>query len=122
MGDAVTSRLVVDSDRDGYIIGWYFPAEGELGALLGDEDVTAEQVAAAKDPEHWETLTAHYVAGQTKGVSRPGFHYVWPTRAAANSALKAVKQALKAKGGKPWPAWALEAKAAGWTPPKGWTP
>jgi len=29
---------------------------------------------------------------------------------------------IKDKSNKPWPQWAVQAKAAGWTPPKGWKP
>lgn len=115
-------KLVVESDREGYYIVWYLAEIGDLGAILGEETYTEAQLAKAGEND-WEHIKATVVASKMSGVKRHGHSgYRWESAAKAVAALRAVKAALKDKSKKPWPAWALEAKAAGWKPPKGWTP
>ena len=115
-------QLVVDKDRSGYYICWYFPETGDVGAFLGESTYTAAQLAKAK-PADWEHIKATITAGQTAGVERVDRDgYRWESRADAFAALRAIKVAIKDKSNKPWPQWAVQAKAAGWTPPKGWKP
>lgn len=89
-------------------IGWVMPFDGEFGAFLGDE-------ARPSDPE---TKIAQEAV---KPFAEDD--YTFSTLAKAKKALTAANEALfAAKSGKPWPDWALRAKAEGWKPPKGWTP
>jgi hypothetical protein len=116
------AQLVVDADRLGYYICWYFPDEGDQGGTLGESTYTAAQLAKA-EPADWEHIKATITAGQTAGVERAGHDgYRWESRTDAFAALRAIKAAIKDKSNKPWPEWAVQAKAAGWKPPKGWKP
>lgn len=115
-------KLIIDSDRDGYFIAWFISDVDDIGATLGEETYTEAQLTKAKSGD-WEHIKATVVAGQTSGVERHGSNgYRWESLTAAKRALRAINAALKDKSGKTWPEWAVKAKAAGWTPPKGWTP
>lgn len=114
---------------DACYIAWVF--DGDAGGALGDPTYTqADLVKAAADPtgDDWDHVKATITASKTVGVERIRARYahttcyVWPNRKLANAALRAIRAALKDKGDKPWPEWAVKAKAAGWTAPKGWTP
>lgn len=119
----MSARLVVDDGRDefNFYIIWEF--EDDTGGTLGDELYSPDRLKNA-DAGDWDHIAATIAAGKTDLVQHnPSDGYYWPTRAAANAALKAIKAALKAgREAKPWPEWAIKAKGAGWTPPKGWTP
>lgn len=113
--------VIVDSDYV-YRIQWSFDDDDDYGATLGERRYNDSDAQTCK-PEDWEHVVATIVAGRSSGVRRDGSAgYSWDSRSEASAALKAIKIALKAKAGKPWPSWALTAKAEGWSPPKGWTP
>jgi|APFre7841882654_1041346.scaffolds.fasta_scaffold191425_1 hypothetical protein len=124
-----TDRLdIVDGSRGLWQIKWFLvDDDNDFGAILGEVEYTFEEVAQA-EPDDWEHRMATYVAGKSKGVERcsGGLGYGWESLKDAKAALTQIRAALK--GGmkeapkKPWPQWALEAKAAGWKAPKGWTP
>ena len=115
-------RLEVVENRDGtYSIQWWLAADDDMGAVLGESTYTETDLIDTDDYEH---IRATLVAAETPGVNRRSNDmggYYWETFKAARLALRTIKSALKAAG-KPWPAWALQAKAAGWRPPKGWKP
>lgn len=117
------SRWTVQEDGWEFCIQWYDSEEGDLGAYLGDGPNGGLFPAEADD---WER--AHNIAIcelQKLGLGRydRSQYYKFETMADAKRALAIVKAAQQAaKDNKPWPNWALQAKAAGWKPPKGWTP
>lgn len=115
-------KIVLDSDRDGYFLVWFIAEVADLGATLGEDTYTAADLAKAK-PADWAHIKATITAGQTAGAVRRGpAGYRWETKADAAAALRAVNAVLKDTSSKPWPTWAVEARAAGWTPPKNWKP
>jgi hypothetical protein len=113
--------------RDGYTINWIFqpkddgydeddPIGGELCDEVSDDPeadleenavVAALRLALGELPrEHSSSRILHFEG-----------------RAEAQKALRIARAALKAfRENKPWPEWALKAQAAGWKPPKGWSP
>ena len=124
-------KLDIYEDRDiyedhyQYRIAWFLGDEdGEMGVLgEGRERFTQKQLDKAP-PESWERIKAHLVLQQMKDETREcdTTGYYWESVSAAKKALVLIRTALRDKSNKPWPQWALEAKAAKWTPPKGWTP
>jgi hypothetical protein len=57
------------------------------------------------------------------GVPGVGVRWVWETEREARRALAHLEVGMLAwEGAKPEPEWAIQARAAGWKPPKGWTP
>lgn len=115
-------RIVLDADRLGYFLAWYFPEEGDIGATLGESEYTEEQLARAK-PNDWEHVKATITASRTDGVERCGSDgYRWQSKTKAQAALRAINAAIKDRASKPWPDWAVKAKAAGWKAPENWKP
>ena len=118
----MADRLIIESERIGYQIVWFLEEESDTGARLGESTYSERDLAKAK-PEDWDHITATITASKTVGVQRDGHNgYYWESRKDAAAALKAIKFALKDKGAKPWPEWAVKATAEGWKAPKGWTP
>lgn len=124
------------------------PALLELvGVTAGDEAEIGVEARICRTPVI-RTITmdgkdyvanALRTAGRTAGVKRAGHDgYRWASRTAAFAALRAIKTAVNvvnscggASGAghsghphteEPSPRWAVKAQAAGWKPPKGWTP
>lgn len=119
----MAERLQIEEDcRGTYRIVWVL--DGEAGAILGQggERYTAAQVAKSSSSSVWEHRMATHVLAKAPGVRRNSAGYYWETYATAQIAIRMARAALKNKGLKPWPSWALEAKAHRWAPPKGWTP
>lgn len=115
-------KIVLDADRDGYFLVWFLAEEGDMGATLGEDTYTADDLKKAK-PADWAHIKATITAGQTTGVVRRGHNgYRWESAADAKRARSAVTAVLKDTSSKPWPTWAVEARAAGWKPPKNWKP
>ena len=119
-------RLVVEQHKNGYVIGWWLAEEGEMGAILGEDQATLEDVAKAA-PEDREAIAANFCAenlwGQSEENPRRIGHFEWYSPSAAQKGLKLLKtHMVSVLSAVPWPAWALTAKAAGWTPPKSWKP
>lgn len=115
-------KLVLDEDRNGlYRIVWHLADEGDYGATLGEMRYTVRDLAKATS-EDWDHIAATVALGQTVGVQRDSDGYYWDSHTQARAALRAAQLVLKTKASKPWPEWATQAAAAGWKPPKGWTP
>jgi hypothetical protein len=118
-GDTVPSRLDVFADGLHFVVAW--DDEGYPGLRLGERwkrgvDHTAASEAARE-------LNIHVF--HARGTLRFG------TISDARKALRAARAAIRAlKPAKPprrkktpaWPSWAIQAKSAGWKPPKGWRP
>jgi hypothetical protein len=100
-------------------IGWVI--DGDEGALLGEELFTQRDLAKASGKER-EHILATLTANTTEGCDYDGRAYFWETAKHAKAALRAIKAVLKSDPGGAWPEWAVKAKAAGWTSPKGWRP
>jgi hypothetical protein len=95
-----TPYLIVDDAESGnwkYRLSWYLPEDGDIGGSIGASPYTEIDLKA---------LDASDVSG-----------FFWDTRAAAQSALRVAKAAIKAGVDRPIPDWARQALAAKWTPP-----
>lgn len=116
-------KLVVFERHYEFQIGWEI--DGDEGAMLGETLYKKNDLKTCSS-EDWDHVMATIVASETDGVSRSRGDYtsgfVWESKRQAVDALRVIKIALKNKSTKPWPDWALKAKAAGWKPPKTWTP
>jgi hypothetical protein len=119
----MADTLMVTNEKQGeYRITWYIEEDQDLGGSLGDGQTYTQRDLEAASPCDWEHIKATMTASSTDGVERDMYGFFWTSRKAANAALRAVKAAINDKTNKPWPDWAIKAKAAGWDPPKGWTP
>lgn len=104
-----------------YMICWIFPRdEFSEGASIG-EDVSGPEPDPASD--QWISWKAYHVAKKFGMVHyRPKWEpLLFENEKKAKEALRAINEALTTPGSV-WPDWAKKAKAAGWTPPEGWTP
>lgn len=119
----MTARLAID-DRDDYgryRIGWYFSEDGDFGAMLGDTKYAERDLAKMTCSEDRDCVIAYLAAVKTEGVEVGRDGIWWDGRKRAQNALRAIKAAVS-NAEHPWPEWAVKARAAGWTPPKGWKP
>lgn len=107
--------LVDDSDECAYRIGWADPDSGEINLHVGE---TTQPKDAPAQPDKWLAWIAHRVANQSAEGRESDGSFYWPTVRAARQALAAISLAVQS--GKPWPEWAIKAKAAGWKAPKRW--
>lgn len=116
---------------DDWRLAWFFAEEGDIGAIIGDhsysesvlESRMKEAIEKENDSEYEFFLVEITAMRLAEGsANKDSMGYYWPTKAAAKKALAAINLALKNKSEKPWPTWALKAKAAGWTPPENWKP
>lgn len=117
-------KLVIRDDRCRYCIAWMIEEDKyDVGATLGEgHRVFTEDDLLKANPDDWQHIAATMAVATSTGVEHTHDGYYWNSRAEAMVALKMARAALKDKSRRPLPGWALQAKAAGWTPPKGWTP
>lgn len=109
-------KLFIDETKHHFFITWFLADPEENGASLGE--IPAE---IKGEDEHFTASRAAAAAKPTGHDPYRGFY--WDTRSAAQKALTACNAALRmCRDNKPWPEWAKQALAAGWKPPKGWTP
>ena len=112
-------KLIVHSERGFVRLAWFFSDMSDVGGNLGD--VLPRDVDDRDERRELDTM--HKTAMLTYGVQKDRDGFYWPSERAAKTALTAVNAAARAaRAGKRWPDWAIKARAAGWTPPKGWTP
>ena len=110
-------KLIIEEDRYRFRIVWFLADEGEQGAFLGERDYTQDDPDRASDEDRPHIAATLAVKSLKPDRDIGGFW--WETQREAKHALIAANAAIK---GAPWPDWAVKAKAAGWSPPKGWTP
>jgi hypothetical protein len=120
------SYLEIDQERGGYYrLVWYF--DGDYGMVCGENPKLARTAPKRRrgqtEEDHRSDLEAHAVEKAIKplahGRDERGFY--WESVVAAHRAYRVACSVLSGKE-TPWPQWAIQAKAAGWTPPKGWKP
>lgn len=127
-------KLVIETDGYWYYLQWYLAEDRDLGGVIGESTSLRSLVLIEKAmqkqlaPDEQEACVVHRTAlqcgAQVVTVGRGiGTVFAWETLAGARTALAAIKAGLLADASKrPWPDWAIKAKAAGWKPPKGWKP
>jgi hypothetical protein len=112
--------LMIDTDagrEDRYRLVWFIPEWQDIGGHVGDD---APGPTPPEDKSEWESWqAARSVKNLADGRDCDGYYFDSISRARA--ALAAANEGLLS-GEAPWPAWALLAKAEGWTPPEGWKP
>jgi hypothetical protein len=111
--------LAINDRVEGVYIAWYFPEDDDFGGYIG-EDPSAPKEPPGDDVAAWENWVAYETVklhADDKVVQ--GFRF--ETMKKAKTALAACNEALSTKS-RPWPAWAIQARDAGWTPPEGWKP
>ena len=122
MADAISDQdpqLEIIEGQDGkWRVGWYFPDEGEFGAMIGEDLGILEQPEPGDkdDREHWVVTRAI----KATDPERDDRGFFWESRMQALGA--SILGVAILKSDVRWPEWAIQAKAAGWTPPKGWKP
>lgn len=109
-----------------YYLYWHQPREGyesQEGQRIGDSN-EYKYVSSSQVPACLKTSWLAYRAASTvQGVAIPRTRartMMFLSRSSAKQALQLANQALLAIV--QWPAWAVSAWDAGWTPPKGWEP
>ena len=112
-------HLAIDERNDGYYIGWYLHAEQDFGAYVGEDPRHPRKPPDDKDD--WECWVAHEAIKAFAEDTDNSRGFCFESRAKAKLAMAAANEALLT-GNIPWPAWAITAKDAGWTPPDGWKP
>lgn len=114
LGLSMTHKIRIFEKTGVFMLAW--DDDGEPGLAIGE-------LVDPEDGEDIDHLEATRAAALVPGNVGTGNILYWETMRGARLALKAARAAVKAvQAGKPWPDWALQAKAQGWTPPKGWTP
>ena len=109
-------RWVSAEAEDGDLYWLEVSAVGSRWVLVwcsdnGEHAEISHSLAFVESPEYME------LARLLGGVSR------WKTEREARRALAHLEVGMLAwEGAKPEPEWAIQARAAGWKPPKGWTP
>lgn len=107
-------------ERDFYHIAWYIPEDGDFGGYVGE--IATQPKEAPKVKETWEMWVAHKAIEPLADCRRDMYGFYFESLKDAKVALLAANTALQNEKGLPWPEWAVRAKDAGWTPPKGWKP
>ena len=115
-GDYLTLE---EGSNDLYRIAWFIREEGDIGGTLGETPIGHSDTRPTEKSEYEVWQADRSVKALADGCDGRGFYF--ESRKKGLLALKAANDALLS-GDAPWPAWALQAKAAGWTPPEGWKP
>ena len=111
-------KVWIDIVKDNYMfhLAWFDDEDGE-GLRFGDDHETESVKKCPSDPdlaEHWHAV---------RGAKTVNGSLHWDSVTDAKKAKASANAAVKAyRVNKPLPDWALQAKAAGWTAPKGWKP
>jgi len=109
--------LIAESEGDYWRIWWHIAEWDDTGGCLGETERTPEPPSSKDNWEGWQA--DRIVEPLADGHDSTGYYF--ETQKKALTALRAANEGLHT-GEAPWPAWATQAKAAGWTPPKGWKP
>lgn len=116
--------LRVGDDEDNYYLVWITTLDNDYGPEEGmylGEGSEFDTMSKPADRDMRESWIAHHAARNLSDSRARNGRFLFNTRAKAMLALKEANRALHADE-KPWPHWAVEAKANGWMPPKGWKP
>jgi hypothetical protein len=105
-------RLVVEEDRGVWRVQWWIASGGDMGAVLGQEDVVPA-VTSKPGSDDWDHETATVAAHASTGCQKDHTGFFWESqklaRAAANAAIK----------NRPLADWERKALESGWKPPNG---
>jgi len=121
-------RLVVDEARHdgwGWEMVWWLADEEDYGATVGDSVTTGLPKEEDVLPENLDWYYVEVAARTICAKAQRGQYggYIFESRSAAERALRQVRARVKfLRDKRPWPTWAIEAQAQGWTAPKGWKP
>jgi hypothetical protein len=110
--------LAIDERIEGIYIAWYISEDADFGGYIGEHEEKSKTPPEKK--EDWENWVV-YRTIKSLADNKDSRGFVFETIKKARLALAAANEALLT-GNAPWPAWAIQAKEAGWTPPKGWKP
>lgn len=113
--------VIRNSGRGIWRVVWYFPDDGENGATLGEGGVPIpKQWGRSRDAGKRE---AYAIDRALIEFPRDNCGFWWESKDEARRAMALAQAACEsAHAAKPWPAWAVKARAAGWKAPKGWKP
>ena len=128
----MADKLVIgEGHKVPYIIYWQIRADGsdDIGAVLGEESSLTiigyknSLLKANINKDEREHMIASVAAMDTEGYQCSPEGFYWETKKEAQVALRYINLRLKSdREDRPWPEWAIQAKTAGWTPPKNWKP
>lgn len=140
----MTTKLT-ESAHEPFTIVWYFEDTDVEGEFVGacahslayyEKKIETARDSHADDESYREDLIEYYFVERAAlelahqhpaKITHGRFGWVYRDKATLRLALRTLRTAHKAgtayaRSMKPLPAWAVHAKAAGWTPPKGWMP
>jgi hypothetical protein len=118
----MTLKLDLDQDSHGYCIAWWDTEDDIEGDLRLGETLSSE--------DDGEIADHIYITTELRKIYPPdrieSEVFYWDSLSSARKALRHARALWKAfkekKRGRPWPEWAIKAKAEGWVPAKGWKP
>ena len=123
----------IDEYLGRFYLVWH--VDGEVGAYVGEAGLgplaraaKLEEAQKEENQEEVEYWAVEVAVAATPGVQGDEYGFFWEFMAGATDALRHARAVLKMERLRfknkenPWPPWALEAKAAGWKPPKNWKP
>jgi hypothetical protein len=123
-------RLVIDNEGENWFLVWYFPDDGEYGAVVGEARrqlptlaQLEKEIAKAQSEELAieAAIISAFADTDEIYISRRGFAFA--CQSSARKALRVAKIAAETyNASRPWPDWAIKAAAEGWRRPKGWKP
>jgi len=112
-------KLSICTLRDEYQIGWV-DSDGDFGLMVG------HQIPKNDHPDTLECLAIDAALRPMADRVWSACAFAWDTQRSAQVALKrarlVIRQLQDEALARPWPEWTAPALAAGWKPPKGWTP
>lgn len=111
--------LAIDCHEEGWCIGWELPDGEGIEVYLGElreEDL--------KDADDWDMRAAQEAVQPFADFQDADDYnrFVFGSKRKAQQALKLANEVLLRGDERPWPDWAVKAKAEGWMPPEGWRP
>lgn len=113
------SYLTLEGGDGTWHVAWYCADIEDVGAYVGDTATVPDE--PPKEKSTWEMWVAHRAIAPLADGRSSAYGFFFESEKKARLALSAANEALR-NGGAPWPEWAIQAKEAGWTPPKNWKP
>ena len=117
-------KIDIFETRTGYVIRWII--DGDDGGDIG-EGQQPDEIPTANEMGERDSWIAHQAAKPFAESGKAKYEgFTFESASKATAAVRAIRAAfradLAAQQGAPWPQWAITAKAAGWTAPRGWKP